>query len=147
MDKSKEKLYSLLGDLPDRNLPISSRLVAVNEDMSDSYTLENLVLEINGIESVPAYFTRPKNIDPPYPAVLFSHSHGGRYKLGKDELITKDEQLDPVPSGYKVSYAEALARLGVACLAIDHWCFGERSGRSESATFKAMLWRGQVMWA
>ena len=50
MDKSKEKLYSLLGDLPDRNLPISSRLVAVNEDMSDSYTLENLVLEINGIE-------------------------------------------------------------------------------------------------
>jgi hypothetical protein len=58
----------------------------------------------------------------------------------------KNELLSPAVYGYQPSYAEALARMGVACLAIDHWCFGERAGRSESSTFKSMLWKGQVMW-
>ncbi len=31
-------------------------------------------------------------------------------------------------------------------LAIDHWCFGERSHTSEADTFKAMLWEGRVLW-
>lgn len=43
-------------------------------------------------------------------------------------------------------YAEALAENGMAALAIDHWNFGERRGRTESELFKEMLWRGQVLW-
>jgi dienelactone hydrolase len=31
-------------------------------------------------------------------------------------------------------------------LAIDHWCFGERSTATELDTFKAMLWQGRVLW-
>jgi len=58
----------------------------------------------------------------------------------------KNELLSPAPYGYPVSYAKAMADRGIACLAIDHWCFGERSGRRESETFKSMLWKGQVMW-
>jgi dienelactone hydrolase len=137
-EKGREKLYSLLGDLPDRNLPISVKKVA--EDDYGSFTLETLTLELNGFEPVPAYFTRPKNATPPYRAVLFSHSHGGFYDMGKNEL------LRPAVYGYKQPYSEALAERGIACLAIDHWCFGERSGRKESVTFKSMLWKGQVMW-
>jgi len=137
-EKSREKLYGLLGDLPDRNLPIASRTVAIEEH--DSFVLEYLVLSLNGIEEVPAYFTRPKNSDAPHPTMLFSHSHGGLYHMGKFEL------LSPAPYGYPISYAKTLSERGIACLAIDHWCFGERSGRAENATFKSMLWKGQVMW-
>ena len=146
MDKTREALYSLLGDLPGRELNISSRLVAVDEEYNESFILESLVLELNGIEPVPAYFTRPKNAKPPYPTILYSHFHDGNYKLGKDELLTKNVQFTPDTYVFNVSYAEALAKLGIACLAIDHWCFGERSGRSESETFKSMLWRGRVLW-
>ena len=137
-EKSREKLYSLLGDLPDKNLPISARLVATDEN--DSFVTESLVLSLNGVEDVPAYFTKPKNTIEPLPTMLFSHSHGGLYAMGKSELLT------PAPYGYPVSYAKAMADRGIACLAIDHWCFGERHGRKESETFKSMLWKGKVMW-
>ena len=137
-NKTRERLYSLLGDLPDPKRPISCKLVAA-DDMGD-FVLEHLVLDLNGIENVPAFFTRPKNAPAPYPVVLFSHSHGGFYHMGKNEL------LHPAPYGYKQPYAGVLAKMGIACLAIDHWCFGERSGRRESETFKSMLWDGQVMW-
>jgi len=140
MDPSKrrEQLYSLMGDLPDGNHPLSARLVSVED--GETYRTENLMLGLNGMEEVPALFTRPINANAPYPVMLFSHSHGGLYKMGKSEL------LSPAPYGYPVSYAKVMADRGIACLAIDHWCFGERSGRTESATFKSMLWRGQVMW-
>ncbi len=48
--------------------------------------------------------------------------------------------LQPVP------YAKALTDQGYVALAIDHWCFGERSHTSEGDTFKAMLWQGRVLW-
>ena len=137
-EKSREKLYSLLGELPERSLPITSRTVAIDEN--DSFVTECLILSLNGAEEVPAYFTRPKNAKAPYPAILFSHSHGGRYHMGKSELLT------PAPYGFQVSYAKAMADRGIACLAIDHWCFGERAGRAETQAFKSMLWKGQVMW-
>ena len=138
MNKDREALYALLGDLPDRALSISARTVAVDEN--EDFFTEHLVLSLNGIEEVPAFFTRPVEKKEKYPVMLFSHSHGGFYKMGKNEL------LSPAPYGYPVPYAKALAQRGIACLAIDHWCFGERHGRSESATFKSMLWKGQVMW-
>ncbi|MFN2234708.1 MAG: dienelactone hydrolase family protein, partial [Anaerolineales bacterium] len=43
-------------------------------------------------------------------------------------------------------YAKELTSNGYAALCIDSWCFGERGGRRESAIFKEMLWKGQVLW-
>ena len=137
-EQGREQLYGLLGELPDRHLPITSRTVAIEE--KDDFVIEYLVLSLNGVEEVPAYFTRPNKVEGPYPAMLFSHSHGGFYHMGKSEL------LSPAPYGYPICYAKTLADRGIASLAIDHWCFGERSGRAESATYKSMLWKGQVMW-
>ena len=148
MEHMRENLLSLLGDLPDRNYPITSELISVEDN--DCYIIEKLILDLNGTEKVPAYFTRPKDTRPkdacpkdaggPYPAMLFCHSHGGMYGMGKTELIR------PAYYGYTGSYAEVFAKRGIACFAIDHWCFGERANRSESDTFKSMLWKGQVMW-
>ena len=51
------ELYGLMGDLPGRDRPISATTVDVEE--RGGYTLERLVLDLNGLEPVPAYFTRP----------------------------------------------------------------------------------------
>jgi pimeloyl-ACP methyl ester carboxylesterase len=134
----RRTLYALLGDLPDRSRPIGAR--QVGEADRGSYILETLVLDLNGVEPVPAVFARPREAAGRRPIVLFNHSHGGNYVLGKTELLTGREYLQAPP------YAEALTARGFAVLAIDHWLFGERRGRTESELFKEMLWRGQVLW-
>jgi hypothetical protein len=131
------ELYALLGDLPDRDRPISSETMA--EEEHPAFRLEKLMLDLNGIERVPAYFVKPKS-PAPWPAMLYNHAHGGDYALGKDELIRGRSHLQQPP------YAEELARRGLCSLCIDTWCFGERSGRTEHETFKEMLWRGRVLW-
>jgi dienelactone hydrolase len=133
----RQELYHLLGDLPDRNSPISSKILSTSEEKF--YTLERLVLKLNELEAVPAYFVRPIR-DKPYPCILYHHAHGGDYDLGKDELIRGRKELQTPP------YAESLARQGIASLCIDAWLFGERRGRTESEVFKQMLWNGQVLW-
>lgn len=104
----------------------------------DNYTLEVLRLDLNGEEPVPAYFIAP-NVPGPWPAVVYNHSHGGNYALGKDEFLQGRE--------YIVSpWADELALMGICGLCIDHRCFGERRGLSESEAFKLALWNGQVLW-
>jgi dienelactone hydrolase len=131
------ELYNLLGDLPPRQRPIGARTVSVEE--RPGFLFEKLVLDLNGLEPVPAYFVRPKQSRGRIPAVLFNHWHGGEYQLGKDEM------LRPKP-GNVPSYAEDLASRGYCALCLDMWCFGERSARKENDTFKEMLWKGQVLW-
>lgn len=134
----RARLYEMLGDLPDRRRPISA--TKRDEVEKDGYVLESWVLDLNGLEPVPAYLARPKSPGRPAPAVVFDHSHGGGYDIGKKEFVEGRPYLQPVP------YAKALTDAGYAALCIDHWCFGERSHTTELDTFKAMLWRGQVLW-
>jgi len=134
----RELLYSLLGDLPSRDRPIASRVI--REERGEKYILEVLELDLNGIEPVPAFVTRPLSPGGAMPAVLYNHSHGGGYKIGKKELLEGREYLSRPP------YAEALSELGYLTLCIDSWVFGERSHTSEMDMFKAMLWQGQVLW-
>ena len=140
-DKNKavrEKLISLLGELPPMDMPITAELLW--EEDRPLYRLQKLRLQLNGIEDVTAYMTLPKKGEAPYPVVVFNHSHGGFYSVGKTEL------LKPAPYMVQVPYAVSLAEAGIAAIAIDHWCFGERNHNSENDLFKLMLWRGQVMW-
>lgn len=137
-DLRRGELLQLLGDLPDR--PPSVNTIARKTESAARYTLERLVLDLNGLEPVPAYFVTPKDADPPWPTILYNHAHGGNYDLGKDELLVGRRALQPPP------YAELLATQGYAVLAIDHWGFGERATRPESEIFKEMLWHGRVMW-
>jgi dienelactone hydrolase len=134
----REQLYELLGDLPDRNREISVSTVAT--ESRPGYVLERLVLDLNGIEAVPACFVRPHEQSGPLPTVLYNHAHGGDYVLGKDELLDGREALCDPP------YAEALTAAGYSALCFDTWAFGERRGRTEAEIFKHMLWHGQVMW-
>src|SRR4029453_8814436 len=136
--RRRAELYGLLGQLPDRKRPIGGK--KRSEEEGDGYVLETWDLDLNGIEAVPAYFARPRSGAGRAPAVLFNHSHGGGYKIGKQEFIEGRSYLQPVP------YAKVLTDLGYVSLCIDHWVFGERSHTTEADMFKAMLWRGQVLW-
>ncbi len=134
----RAELYGLLGDLPDRQRPIGG--TRRNEEERDGYVLETWDLDLNGIETVPAYLARPRGQTGRAPGILFNHSHGGGYTIGKKEFVEGRSYLQPTP------YAKALTDLGYVALCIDHWVFGERSHSTEADTFKAMLWQGQVLW-
>jgi hypothetical protein len=136
----RAELYRLLGRLPPRDRPVSARLVATED--RGTHTLERLVLDLNGEEAVPAYFAKPKNPGNRgrLPTVLFNHSHGGGYGIGKAEFIDGREYLA------RPSYAEFLTSLGYNALCFDAWIFGERSGRAELDMYKDMIWHGRVLW-
>jgi len=81
----RAELYSLLGDLPERDRPVSGRVIS--SESRDGFDLERLELDLNGIEPVPAIFVRPKPNGRRVPVVLFNHSHGGFYHGGKTEML------------------------------------------------------------
>lgn len=134
----RTELYGLLGKLPPRDRKVGAELVS-SEDRG-TYTLEKLILDLNGIEPAPAYFAKPKGASGRRPTVLFNHSHGGGYTIGKTEFIAGREYMSTPP------YAEFLTSLGYNALCFDTWMFGERATRSELDTFKDMLWHGRVLW-
>lgn len=79
---------------------------------------------------VEGWFLRPKG-EGPFPAVVALHSWGGPMLLGKDRLVSRGKShprlqqlLDSAYSGRM--YAEDLARLGYAVIAIDAHHFGSR---------------------
>jgi len=139
--KQRKELWGLLGDLPWQHHPGPAQVVSKEEH--DGYTLERLVLDLNGIEPVPALLLIPHKRQPRAPGLLFIHWHAGMYELGKEQL------LKGVPA--QPAYASACAEKGLVTLAIDCWCFGERKhvadgGQGEQDAFKLMLWNGRVLY-
>ena len=134
----RAELYALMGDLPDRQRPI--RAEKREERERDGYVLESWLLDLNGLEPVPAFLARPRAAPGRRPAIVFDHSHGGGYDIGKKEFVDGRSYMQPEP------YAKALTDAGYVALCIDHWCFGERRHDTEEDTFKAMLWQGRVLW-
>lgn len=134
---SRELLFSLLGDKPEAHFENNRK---IDEQIMNGLLIETLLLDLNGLELVPAYFIKPLNVEGPLPVVLYNHSHGGNYTLGRDEVLKGTHYLQPV------SFAKELTDLGYAVLAIDAWGFNERGGKKESELFKEMLITGRVMW-
>ena len=137
----REDLWGLLGDLPWQHEPAPPKVVRT--EVHENYTLQRLILDLNGIEPVPALLLIPRRLERPAPGLLLIHWHAGMYDLGKEQLL-RGTTVQP-------AYAPVLAEMGVVTLAIDSWCFGERQHdtnghRGEEDTFKLMLWRGQVLW-
>ncbi len=134
----RQRLYGLLGRLPPRDRKVGAQVVS-SEDRG-TYTLEKLILDLNGEEPAPAYFAKPKGASGRLPTVLFNHSHGGGYQVGKTEFVDGRDYLGKPP------YAQFLTSLGYNALCFDAWIFGERAKRTELDFFKEMLWKGRVLW-
>lgn len=111
-------------------------LVASSEEPRDGYVLERLRLRVGSAE-VRGLLTRPEGAGP-HPAILYGHSHGGRYDMGADELIEGREYLlDPL--------GPVFARAGYVTLCIDMPGFGERRSETEAFAAKALLWHGKSL--
>jgi hypothetical protein len=139
--RRRKELWGLLGDLPWDHKPGPASLL--KSERHEGYTLERLVLNLNGIEPVPALLLIPDKRQQPAPGLLYIHWHGGMYDLGKEQLL--------IGADAQPAYAPVCAEKGIVTLAIDSWCFGERKHEAEGRTgeedaFKLMLWRGQVLW-
>jgi hypothetical protein len=134
----RQELYALLGRLPPRDRKVSAQLVSTED--RGTYTLEKLILDLNGEEPAPAYYAKPKGTTGRLPTVLFNHSHGGGYQVGKTEFTDGREYMGKPP------YAGFLTSMGYNALCFDAWIFGERAKRTELDFFKETLWKGRVLW-
>ena len=140
-ERRRAELWSLLGDLPWSHEPQPATLLKTEK--GEGYTLERLLLDLNGVEPVPALLLIPDRRQTPAPGLLYIHWHGGQYDLGKEQLL-RGGSVQP-------AYAPVCAEKGLVTLAIDSWCFGERKHEADGRTgeedaFKLMLWRGRVLW-
>jgi len=140
-ERRRRELWNLLGDLPWDHKPAPPELVRTEKH--DGYTLERWILDLNGLEPVPALLLIPDRLQKPAPGLLFIHWHAGQYDLGKEQLLRGTEVQPP--------YAPACAEKGIVTLAIDSWCFGgrkheENGHQGEEDAFKLMLWRGRVLY-
>ncbi len=138
--QQRKKLMSLLGDMPFSYKPKAPRLV--RKETHDTYDLEYLEFDFNGIEPVPGILLIPHKRKEKMPCMLYCHAHFGTYEIGKDELVNGRAVMP--------AYASVYAEKGILTLAIDSWCFGERKkpgngSQGESDAFKKMLWEGKTL--
>ncbi|MEO1020785.1 MAG: alpha/beta hydrolase, partial [Pseudomonadota bacterium] len=74
------------------------------------------------------------------PLVLYAHAHGGRYEIGKSEILEGRPALQQPPLG------TALAEAGYNVVCWDARSFGARRSMKESVWTKAALWQGRAPW-
>ncbi|MFD1466537.1 dienelactone hydrolase family protein [Lapidilactobacillus mulanensis] len=130
-------LIALLGT--DAKIEQPSGEILFKQEFS-GYNLETLSLQLNTLEEVPAYFAYPTTGEGPYPLVIFNHSHGGNFTLGKSELVKGNSYLQ------QPTFMEVLIKMGYAVGCIDMWGFGERQGKKESELVKEFLLTGRTLW-
>jgi len=134
MPITRDRLRQLIG-LAERPVTLSAAQI----EQRDGYEIEHLSLRI-GDEEVRGILTRPLHVEGRLPAILYGHSHGGRYDIGADELLDGREYLlDPL--------GPVFARAGYVTLCIDMPVFGERATVSEGYAAKALLWYGRGLFA
>lgn len=139
MSDHKVPLEALLGELPEHDQgPVEA--VLLKQEIHEGFRMESLLLDLNGLEKVPATLVKPLEGDGPFPLVLFNHSHGGNYTNGRKELLNSSSYLQ------SPSFAKTLTDMGYAVCCIDMWGFNERGGKAESELVKEMLWTGKVLW-
>jgi dienelactone hydrolase len=143
----RAELWQLLGRLPSR--PTVPRVETLAREDRGDYVIERFKFDNGAGAVVPGVILVPKGRKQPAPAILYCHWHGGEYDQGKIELFRHDHT--PEEPGV------ALARRGYVVLAIDAYCFGERSGQGpggpdekggaeEMTASKFNLWVGRTLW-
>jgi len=83
-ERRRKELWSLLGDLPWPHRAAPPKLLRTEKHAG--YTLERLVLDLNGVEPVPALLLIPDKRQSPAPGLLYIHWHGGMYGLVRNNF-------------------------------------------------------------
>jgi dienelactone hydrolase len=133
MTITRERLRALFGiDEPRLSL------VAGTVEDHGSYVLEHLTFQSDRGDRIRGFLTRPP-FQGPHPAILYAHSHGGKYEIGADEMMRGRIYL---LSALGPAFAEA----GYVTLVIDMPTFGERAEQQKEWPYsKALLWYGKSL--
>ena len=59
----------------------------LSQKINDDQVIEYYQLRLNDLEPVPAIYVYPVKKKEPLPVVIYLHSHGGDFSLGKSELL------------------------------------------------------------
>jgi dienelactone hydrolase len=144
--QARAVLWRLLGEMPPMFTPQPAVLETVHED---GYTRHKIAFDNGAGATVYGYLLVPDGDSTPKPAILYNHAHGGKYHIGKDELL--QDTLIGCPPG------EAFVRQGYVVLAVDAYAFGERQDQGpggdretgqtvELSLFKKFVWAGSTLW-
>ncbi|MBP1357740.1 MAG: dienelactone hydrolase family protein [Sulfolobus sp.] len=115
LEPIKELLTELIGPFSDDKPPLNVKVLE-EKDM-DEHVRYKVVYRSEDEDLVPAYLLKPKDKGP-FPAIIVHHQHGGRYNIGKNEVVGLADN--------DVAYGLELVRRGYVILAPDAKCFGER---------------------
>jgi dienelactone hydrolase len=146
-DHLRRQLWQRLGEMPPLFTP---EVTILEREERDGCRVERIAFDNGAGATVYGYLLRPPGLSAPTPAILYHHMHGNKYDLGKDELF-QDWLIESVMPG------PALVKRGFVVLAIDAYCFGERTSQgpagdaesgaqTEQALFKHFVWRGSTLW-
>jgi len=130
---SRERFWELLKATPQPAPLLISQEIESHAD----YVVETLLFEVESGPSVRGFITRPNDATHRHPALLYMHSHGGKYDIGADELLKGHDYIGPL--------GPIFARAGYVTLVIEMPLFGTRANFTESALSKALLWRGKTL--
>jgi dienelactone hydrolase len=144
----RDTLIKLMGALPAR--PKTPVVQIIGREDKGNYFEERFTFDNGAGATVPGVVLIPKGNLKKHPAIYYCHWHGGNYDLGKRELFTT-HHTPQMP-------ADVLTQMGFLVVAIDAYCFGERSGMGpggpnenggaeELSTSKRELWLGRSLWS
>lgn len=114
----RTQLIKLIGSVPAR-CPLNLRVISVVTNTQ--YTLKKVEYDTEPGLVVPAWLLVPLGAGP-FPGVLAHHQHGGKFHIGKGEVVGTRK------CGADQLYAHELAERGYVVLAPDSECFEERAG-------------------
>jgi cephalosporin-C deacetylase-like acetyl esterase len=129
---SRDRFWALLKAAPRDPLQV----ISTSHQQHDGYAVEALRFELEGGEPMRGFVARPTTPGP-HPALLYMHSHGGKYHIGADEMLLGHDYIGPL--------GPVFARAGFVTLMVEMPLFGTRANVSESALSKALLWRGRTL--
>ncbi len=146
-DDLRTQLWQLLGEMPPHFTP---EVTILEREEREGCLVERIAFDNGAGATVYGYFLRPPDLSALAPAILYHHMHGNKYDLGKHELF-QDWLIEGVMPG------PTLVKAGFVVLAIDAYCFGERTSQgpagdaesgaqTEQALFKHFVWQGGTLW-
>ncbi len=118
----RKKLKQLIGDFPSKRVPLNVRTLWKRKHPLGE--IQKIVFTSEPCCDVPAYLCLPENAEPPYDFMvcLQGHSTGMHNSIAVD---IKDETKKIKVAGDR-DFALGCMKRGVAALAIEQRCFGER---------------------
>ena len=105
-----------------RQCPPLDLTVLDQVDVGGGLVREKVRYQVEPGEYVPAYLLRPAKPIGPLAAIIAFHGHGGKYHVGKEDVVGADTEFADVGMGFGLQFARA----GYVVLCPDSVCFGER---------------------